>query len=83
MDKNKSIFGIKGVELVDSEWFWQEVRLRALNNYGDWADKDEAELLVKRAYNEIVDEAGGELKISAHDYTENIVRIENDMMDGR
>jgi len=47
---------------VDLIYFWQEVALRAKNNYGDWANNKEiAEEKIKTAIKEIMKEEAEEL----------------------
>lgn len=38
----------KGI-VEDKEWLWQEIRLRAINNYEEWHNRLEAESKVNQA----------------------------------
>lgn len=55
---NKTTYGLnnKGV-IEDKEWFWGEVELRAINNYGDFRTGEQVEINVNQAIQEIADEA--------------------------
>lgn len=37
-----STYGLDTLGVVDNDWFWQEVWLRAVNNYGPWNNKSQA-----------------------------------------
>ena len=83
----KTIYGLKKDEYIeDPAWFWQEVKLRAMNNYDNWADRDEAFMKVEKAIKEICKDAG--ISIEARKWIidnkmTDIVEIVDDMMDGR
>jgi hypothetical protein len=75
-------YGIdKHGQIEDNEWFGQEVRLRAMNNYGQWKDKFEAEEFVKRAMKEIYQDNHCTFKMSASEHTNYILDTVKDMME--
>jgi hypothetical protein len=53
------MYGLSKTKIIDSEQFWQEVSLRAENNYGDWEMKYPiAFRWVNRAILDIVTDCG-------------------------
>lgn len=50
-------YGLDKNEVVDAEWFWNEVYLRAANNYNEWHNRLEAEARVNASLFEVCRDA--------------------------
>ena len=53
----QSIYGLTKNKIVDKEWFLQELRLRAINNYGAWISPFSALARVETAFFDICNDA--------------------------
>jgi hypothetical protein len=75
----------KDGSIKDSDWFWTEVKLRAMNNYGDWDNnKFQAEFRVKEAIADIAqDNSVSVSKMSAHEHNTKILEIVKDMIENK
>lgn len=54
---NQSHYGLTTNKLVDKEWFLNELRLRAINNYGAWISEFSALARVTTAFYDICQDA--------------------------
>lgn len=46
-------YGLDAQGIVDNDWFWNEVWLRSVNNYGQWKGKKQAREWILKAITEI------------------------------
>ena len=66
--------------IISKEDFWQEVRLLALNNYGNWQTKEEASSIIHQAINDVIQNLKDEI-MGLKTYTHFKTELLNDMLE--
>ena len=72
---NKLTYGLDNNTIADNDWFWGEVWLRSVNNYGQWEVKREAKEWILRAIKEISIDANWDQTRTFHLITESTRQI--------